>query len=76
MNINKSSIKSMDLAKAALRLAHTKSNLARHLGVSPQAVAYWIAGRSCMSLKNFESIKAWLKENQKKFPKVVGGIHR
>ncbi len=51
----------------AIAYAHTRTNLARELGVSHQVVGAWLSGRGMPTLVNQRRLRAWLRGARRRF---------
>lgn len=54
----------------ALAIALTRSNLARQLRVSHQAVSTWVLGKCVPDRKHVLALEMWLRQARRKFPHV------
>lgn len=51
----------------ALTYAHTKTNLARELGVSHQVIGAWLSGHAVPNPTNHLKLMVWLKSSRRRF---------
>lgn len=55
------------LLAEALVYAHTKTNLARELGVSHQVIGAWISGHTVPTPTNHLKLMVWLRSSRRRF---------